>query len=118
MAVTELIAVLSTGKGTWAEVDTLIKNKPWERVFLITSEFGKGFTAPNTQLVIVHPEASIETLREDIVRQLKGKIAGFEVALNLSSGNGKEHMAVTAALIKLGVGFRLVAVTEKGFQEL
>jgi hypothetical protein len=49
---------------------------------------------------------------------LKDKIKGTEVALNLVSGTGKEHMAILAALLKLGVGIRLVALTKEGFKEI
>ena len=116
---TELIAVLSTGQGTWAEVAALIKGQPWEKVFLITNEFGKRFVVPqNGSLVVVNPDIGVERLRDEIVQKLRGKIGGFEVALNMVSGSGKEHMAVVGALMKLGVGFRLVGMTEKGFQEL
>ena len=34
------------------------------------------------------------------------------------SGTGKEHMCVLAALLKLGVGVRLVALTKEGVQQL
>jgi len=40
------------------------------------------------------------------------------VALNLVSGNGKEHMAILSALLKLGIGVRLMAVTKDGVREL
>jgi hypothetical protein len=116
---TELIAVLSTGQGTWAEVAALIKGQPWEKVFLVTNEFGKRFVLPqNGEMIVVNPDMSIVALQNDIVQKLRGKINGLEVALNIVSGSGKEHMAVVGALIKLGVGFRLVAMTEKGFQEI
>jgi len=49
---------------------------------------------------------------------LNGRIKGFEVALNIVSGNGKEHMAILSALLKLGVGIRLMAVTKEGIKEL
>ena len=55
---------------------------------------------------------------EDVVKQLSGKLKGFEVALNLASGSGKEHMAIISALIKLGVGFRLVVLTKEGIKEI
>ena len=42
----------------------------------------------------------------------------MEVAVNIVSGNGKEHMAIISALLKLGVGIRLMAVTKDGVREL
>jgi len=38
---TTLIACLSTGKGTWGHVSRLIQDHEWEKIFLITNEFGK-----------------------------------------------------------------------------
>ena len=49
--------------------------------------------------------------------KLKDKVNG-EIALNLISGTGKEHMAILSALLKLGVGIRLVALTKDGVEEL
>ena len=41
---TELIAFLSTGKGTWANVSGLIKGESWDKVYLLTNDFGKEKT--------------------------------------------------------------------------
>ena len=57
-------------------------------------------------------------LIEKIKNALKGRISGLEIALNLYSGEGKEHMAILAALIQLGIGFRLVIATEQGIKEI
>jgi len=40
------------------------------------------------------------------------------VGVNFISGAGKEHMALVSALMKLGVGFRLMASTMDGVKEL
>lgn len=116
---TELIAVLSTGQGTWTEVSQLIKSQPWEKVFLITNEFGKRFAVPqNGELIVLNPDMGIEELRDDVIKKLSGKITGLEVALNMVSGSGKEHMAVLGALMRMGVGFRLVTKGDKRIQEI
>ena len=36
-----LIACLSTGKGTWGHVNHLIDNNNYDKVILITNDFGK-----------------------------------------------------------------------------
>ena len=36
-----LVACLSTGKGTWGHVNHLIDDGKFDRVFLITNDFGK-----------------------------------------------------------------------------
>ena len=38
---TTLIACLSTGKGTWGHVNRLIEDGKYEKVFLITNDYGK-----------------------------------------------------------------------------
>ena len=73
---------------------------------------GKG------EFVVTDFDKGIELIIEDIVKQLKGKLKGFEVALNLASGAGKEHMAIISALIRLGVGFRLVVLTKEGIKKI
>ena len=49
---------------------------------------------------------------------LKGKIKDPEVDVNFISGTGREHMALMSALLKLGVGIRLVAITKEGMEEI
>ncbi len=108
-----LIACLSTGKGTWAEVNHLIQLGNWNKVFLITNAFGsENFRnkQENTELIIVDADnKSVIELVEDIKKSLDGKIADFEVALNFVSGSGKEHMAILEAVLELGLSFRLVS---------
>jgi len=56
-------------------------------------------------------------MRDQITAALKKKISG-DVAVNLISGSGKEHMALLGALTKCGVGIRFVTSTEQGIKEL
>ena len=49
---------------------------------------------------------------------LSEKIVGTEVALNMISGTGKEHMALLSAVLKSGLGVRIVANTVEGMKEL
>lgn len=117
-----LLACLSTGKGTWSEVTKLLQAQAWTAIYLITNQFGKdNFTLPpgNVQLVVLNPEAdSVEMLVEQITKQLQGKITDFEVALNIVSGTGKEHMALLEAVLELGLNFRLVTVVNNRMEVL
>lgn len=117
-----LIACLSTGKGTWAEVTKIAQSQEWNKVFLITNQFGKENYAPgkNTELVLVDsfPDTPTTIITDQIKKQLKDKISDFEVALNLASGSGKEHMAVLEAVLQLGLNFRLVAVNRNNVEVL
>ena len=116
---TSLIACLSTGKGTWGHVSRIMEDEKWDKVFLITNEFGKeNFqNTKNTELIIIDSNKGLKELQKDIVEQLKDKVEG-EVALNIVSGTGKEHMALLSALLKLGLGIRLIALTKDGIEEI
>lgn len=116
---TDLIAFLSTGKGTWAHVSSLIKGENWDKVYLLTNDFGKEkFTAEeNTELIVINSNESEEELRDEIAGILKDKVKD-EIAVNFVSGSGKEHMALIAALMKSGVGFRFVVQADEGIKEL
>ncbi len=117
-----LIACLSTGKGTWTEVNRIIQSQEWNKVFLITNQFGKEnyTTGKNTELILVEsfPETPAIVITEQIKKQLKDKIADFEVALNLASGSGKEHMALLEAVMQLGLNFRLITINRNEVEVL
>ena len=117
---TDLVACLSPEEKNWAHVIRLIKEQDWKNVFLVTNDFGKkNFKSEKkVEFVVVDFKKPVFELIEDIKKGLKGKITDLEVALNLVSGNGKEHMAILSALLKLGVGVRLIAVTKDGVKEL
>jgi len=116
-----LIACLSTGKGTWAEVNKIIQAQPWTKVFLITNNFGaenfKNY-GPNVSLVVADLDNFSVTNIVDQIRKGLGAIPDFEVALNFSSGSGKEHMALLEAVLELGLNFRIVALNASGQMEV
>jgi len=117
---TDLIACVSHDEKSWAHIARLIREQEWKNVFIVTDEFGKKNFKPEKKIefVAVDFQKPVFELIEDIRKGLKGKITDLEVALNLVSGNGKEHMAILSALLKLGVGVRLMAVTKDGVKEL
>ena len=117
---TDLIACISSGDKSHAHVGRLISEQEWEKIFVITNDFGMNNFRheKKVEFVVVDFQKPVFELIEDIKNGIKGKTAGFEVALNLVSGSGKEHMAILSALLKLGVGIRLMAVTKDGVREL
>jgi len=117
---TSLIACLTTGKGTWTQVIKLMQAHDWDKIFLVTNSFGKEkFSAPKeAELILIDEKKPITETVEYIRKSLQGKIAGFEVAVNLTSGTGYEHMATMSAVLKLGLAMRLVGVDEKGVIEI
>lgn len=117
---TELIACLSTGKGTWGHVNRLLEDEQWSKIYLLTNEYGKeNFTAnEKTELIVIDTSQGLRELKDAMLQVLKERVKGSEVAVNIISGTGKEHMALVAAVLKLGVGIRLVALTKDGVEEL
>ena len=115
----ELIALLSKGEGTWAQVSGLIKFGEWDKVIILGDDFAKQFKhEKNFEFIKVGLNKNIKDLRDDFSKALKGKIAGTEVALSIASGDGKEHMALISALLNLPVGIRFAALTKDGVIDL
>ena len=117
---TELVACFSHGEKTQSHVIKLVESKDWSKIFLITNEqFKEHFKSlKNVEFVLVDFRQPVKELINEITSKLRNKLTDIEVALNLVSGNGKEHMAILSALLKLGVGIRLMAITKEGLKEL
>ncbi len=115
-----LVACLSTGKGTWGHVGRLVSDGNWDKIFLITNSFGKeNFkNEKNAEMIVIDSRKGIEDLRDEIKSGLKDKINDTEIAVNVVSGEGKEHMALISAIMQLGYGFRLFALTKDGIKEI
>jgi len=112
----ELVALLSTGEGTWAQVAGLIKQGDWEKIILIGNDFAKKFQVDSNvscEFIEIKSNRLVE-LKEEIMSKLRGKINGTEVALSIASGDGKEHMALISALLSLPAGVRFTALTKDG----
>ncbi|MFH0712128.1 MAG: hypothetical protein V1889_03365 [archaeon] len=112
----ELVALLSTGKGTWGQVSGLMQKGEWEKVIIVGPTFAKEFTVHDRPFDFIEfdPDKSLINLKKDLEKKLKGKFSGLEVALSIASGNGKEHMALQSALLSLPVGVRFTALTKDG----
>ena len=112
----ELVALLSTGKGTWGQVAGLIQKGEWEKVIVVGASFAKEFTIPGEAFDFIEFDADkpLIPLKKELEKKLKGKFEGLEVALSIASGNGKEHMALQSALLSLPVGIRFTALTKDG----
>jgi len=110
----ELVALLSTGEGTWAQVAGLIKQGEWDKIILIGSGFAKKFQTDKPCEFVEITTSRISDLKEELKNKLQGKISGTEVALSIASGDGKEHMALISALLSIPVGVRFTALTKDG----
>lgn len=112
----ELVALLSTGKGSWGQVAGLMQKGEWEKVVIVGAPFAKDFSVKDIPFEFVEydPEKPLVALKKDLEKKLKDKFEGMEVALSIASGNGKEHMALQSALLSVPVGVRFTALTKEG----
>jgi hypothetical protein len=119
----EFVGLLSSGKGTWGQVIGLIKREEWDKIILVGDSYAKKrIVAWDLQKTINKPiefveidfDKRIADCIEEIKKKLKDRIKGVEVALNIASGTGKEHMALISALINLPVGIKFVVLTKEG----
>ncbi len=115
----ELVALLSSGKGTWAQVSGLMTQGEWDKIILFGDDFAKDFQHQKKfEFIKVDLSKKLKELKEEFQQRLKGKINGTEVALSIASGDGKEHMALISALINTPVGIRFAALTKDGVVDL
>ena len=115
-----LVAFISSGKGTWGQVNTLIKSQPWTKVYLVCNEFGyENFEVSNPQKIVKlqFNEKKVEAMPDRLAKFFKSEIRDFEVAVNLSSGTGLEHMALLTGVLKAGLGMRFVYTKQGVFEE-
>jgi hypothetical protein len=112
----ELVALLSTGKGTWGQVSGLIKNYDWDKIILVGPNYAKEFEVKGkeTDFIEFNPTQNLVELKNHFKEKFKGKIKGTEVALSIASGDGKEHMALMSGLLSVPVGIRFAALTKDG----
>jgi len=112
----ELVALLSTGKGTWGQVSGLIQKGEWEKVIVLGPEFAKEFQVHGEPFDFIEFDSNktLVPLKKEFSTKLKDKFKNLEVALSIASGNGKEHMALQSALLSLPVGVRFTALTKDG----
>jgi len=116
---TSLIACLGDEKATIAHVAEVIKQENWEKIFLISENKASGlFSKNNIEFILIDLNKHLGELAEEIRAKLEGKINDLEIAFNIVSGSGKMHQAVLSALLKLGLGIRLIALTPNGVREV
>ena len=110
----ELVALLSKGEGTWAQVAGIIKQGDWEKIILIGTDFARNFKSEKPATFIEITTTRLIDIKQELQEKLKNEISGMEVALSIASGDGKEHMALISALLSIPVGVRFTALTKEG----
>jgi len=116
----DLLICMGSGKGTWAYAYQLIEAERWDRVFVITSPFFTekiGLRKPHIHVLSFDDKLTVDQLAEEYAKQLKPHLSG-DVAVNFISGDGREHLALVGALLKLGIGLRFVHLTPHGVKEV
>jgi hypothetical protein len=119
----ELVALMSSGKGSWGQVAGLVSRGQWEKIFIVCPLYAvsrvKSFDfAQRSEIISVDFDLPIKEVIEDLKKKLNGKFSGMEVALSIASGEGKEHMALISALINLPIGIKFVVLTRDGILEV
>jgi hypothetical protein len=113
----ELVAFLGDDRETWGQVTGLINHGDWEKIILVKSKSSEEYVSPkDADLVLVDTTKPLLDLKEDMVKKLRSKFAGFDAHVSIASGTGKEHMALISALLSVPVGIRLVVFTKDGVQ--
>ena len=113
----QLVAILSSGQGTWGQVAGLAKKGEWENIFLLGPKFASDFNLEGIpfQFVEIDTNKTLTQLKKEILTKLKGKLKPIEdIAISIASGSGKEHMALLSALLSIPVGIRFTALTKEG----
>ena len=69
----ELVALLSTGKGTWGQVSGLIKKGEWDKIIILGDDFAKNFTSEKKiEFVKIDTNKKLVELKKDILEKIKG----------------------------------------------
>lgn len=115
---TSLIACLGSDQRMWPEyLQKLVEGENWETVFIVGQS--DGFKcSKQTFFIMADTKLPLAVLTEKIREKIQGKIMDTEVAVNIALGTGKEHMALISAVLKTGLGVRLVAYTPEGVKEV
>lgn len=116
---TDLIVFLGEGKGTWGHVLKVIEDSQFSKTYVITQEFFKDKIniQKEHETIVINAEKPMAELISELKNYFKDKFFG-DVAVNLFSGTGKEHMALLSTLLQVGAGVRLVALTQEGVKEV
>ncbi len=121
---TILICCVSGISAEQAHVKKLVSSQEWEGVICVGFEEKNSLFSglpfiqnKDTQYIQCSSNQMIPDVSQYILDKIKN-IESYEVALNLVSGSGKLHMGLLAAILKTGLGIRLIGISEKGIIEI
>lgn len=106
------VATLGVGRGTWGHVARLIADEEWDKIIIISNDWARENFSPAKECdwILVNNRAGFEILKDEI----KKGLPDGEIVISLASGNGKEHMALIAALKEKNQQFEIVTLTGNG----
>lgn len=107
-----LIGTLGLGRGTWGHIGRLISDSEWDKVIMISNDWGKENFAPKKEVdwILINTRSGFEMIKD----MIKEKLPDGEIAISIISGSGKEHMALLAALREAKKDFQFVILTGDG----
>ncbi|MEM2116067.1 MAG: hypothetical protein QW524_03850 [Candidatus Woesearchaeota archaeon] len=109
-----LLALITTGEGSWRHLFLLLNSYDWDKVYVLTNKYGfekLKFKEEKVKKIEINFNAPYDYIIEEIKNKLRD-LNLVEVAVNISSGTGKEHMALLVALIQLGIAINFVDLEE------
>jgi len=112
---TTLICSLSRGKGSWGHITRLMSENSWDKIVLITNDWCKQNFAPNKEVkwLLINRNMGFDLMKKTILDQLP---EAKDVALNIISGDGKEHMATLQAVRDKYNEYKLAILTKDGLK--
>jgi hypothetical protein len=117
---------LDMGANTWTNLNKIIHSELFDKIYLVTNDFGiKNYVKPHVKphISITLVQLDFNKASEDLVPELyvilkkhfmQDKVQDLDMAVNITSGTGKEHSVVISTLMKLGYGIRLVDLDKDG----
>ena len=106
-------------------VEKLIDAYDWKEIIIVSGDAKiseglslKGGLEKKMQFITVNLKMPLCDVVEELQKKLNAKVHDLDAGVNFFSGPGKLHMAMMSALLKMGVGIRLVAVTPEGMKEI
>jgi len=113
--VVTLICNLSSGKGSWGHVARLMNEYDWDKIILITNDWCKQNFAPTKEVswIMINKNMGYDLMQKTILDALPD---ADEVAYNMISGEGKEHMATLQAIRDKYKTYKLTILTKDGLK--
>ncbi len=110
-----LICNVSRGKGSWGHITRLINDNSWDAIYLVTNDWCKQNFAPKKEVnwILINRNMGFDLMKKTIKEQLP---SGKEIALNIISGDGKEHMALLVSCKEKYSNFNYAILTKDGLK--